>query len=411
MTRSPLNPRQVEVLRWIADGCPDGLMADFTYKTTSYALRNRHLVTVSKKGGWQAAITESGRFYLEHGHYPDRVELARAVRKTRQRASGSDQNGRVAPKLRPMAAEAAGALVTPEESAKRVRIPIRARLGHPHPAVAALRDAKDDYRITKSASARALLIAQALAEAAEQEGYLARLPSADEPRRFRAPSYEHRARLEIDTGECVIGVVLVQENDREVHIPTKYEAVQKARNAWIQIPEWDYIPSQRLRLELDSRFGFGRRGKWADRKRWALEDKLHEALEEVRERHEEATRDRLNREQREAERQREWRAAMDAATFELRESHRSEVLSRHEAAWSKARRLREYLAAMETAIAQIADSRKESAAREWLEWAKVATERMDPLNRPIRMPDDPEATPEALKPFLKGLSAYGPRGW
>jgi hypothetical protein len=67
----PLSDRQVEVLRWIADGCPDGVMTDFTYKTTAVALQNRRLVTVSKRGGvWRSAIADAGQYYLTHGTYP-----------------------------------------------------------------------------------------------------------------------------------------------------------------------------------------------------------------------------------------------------------------------------------------------------------------------------------------------------
>jgi len=32
---APLNARQIEVLRWIHDGCPDGRWSDFTFKTTA----------------------------------------------------------------------------------------------------------------------------------------------------------------------------------------------------------------------------------------------------------------------------------------------------------------------------------------------------------------------------------------
>ena len=60
MAWKPLNLRQMEVLQWIADGCPNGVMSDFTYKTTAVALRNRHLVSVSKRGGWHAEITAGG---------------------------------------------------------------------------------------------------------------------------------------------------------------------------------------------------------------------------------------------------------------------------------------------------------------------------------------------------------------
>jgi hypothetical protein len=35
---TPLNHRQLEVLRWISDGCPDGRCTDFTFKTMPLAL-------------------------------------------------------------------------------------------------------------------------------------------------------------------------------------------------------------------------------------------------------------------------------------------------------------------------------------------------------------------------------------
>jgi excisionase family DNA binding protein len=67
----PLNDTQVAVLKWIADGCPEGVMHGFSYKTTAKALQDRRLVSVSRKrGAWQAQITEAGRFYLQHGRHP-----------------------------------------------------------------------------------------------------------------------------------------------------------------------------------------------------------------------------------------------------------------------------------------------------------------------------------------------------
>ena len=68
---TPLNPRQVDVLTWIRDGCPDGRWTDHTFKTTAQALASRRLVTISKRGGtWKAAILPAGETYLSSGRYP-----------------------------------------------------------------------------------------------------------------------------------------------------------------------------------------------------------------------------------------------------------------------------------------------------------------------------------------------------
>lgn len=63
--------RQVEVLRWINDGCPDGRWTDFTFKTTATALASRRLVTLSKRGGvWSAALLPAREHYLANDRYP-----------------------------------------------------------------------------------------------------------------------------------------------------------------------------------------------------------------------------------------------------------------------------------------------------------------------------------------------------
>ena len=68
---TPLNRRQIDVLTWIRDGCPDGRWTDHTFKTTAQALASRRLATISKRGGtWKAAILPAGQHYLSNGDYP-----------------------------------------------------------------------------------------------------------------------------------------------------------------------------------------------------------------------------------------------------------------------------------------------------------------------------------------------------
>lgn len=68
---NPLNQRQLDVLKWINDGCPDGRWTDYTFKTTAQSLASRRLVTVSKRGGtWKAAILPAGEHYLATRAYP-----------------------------------------------------------------------------------------------------------------------------------------------------------------------------------------------------------------------------------------------------------------------------------------------------------------------------------------------------
>lgn len=56
-----LNQRQVEILRWIADGTPDRKWPDWTHRSTARALQSRDLVKVRGSGSaWAAVITDLG---------------------------------------------------------------------------------------------------------------------------------------------------------------------------------------------------------------------------------------------------------------------------------------------------------------------------------------------------------------
>ena len=65
--RKTLNETQVAVLRWIDDGCPEGVVADLvSARISSAALRNRGLVRTSGHGPtWKATITAAGKEYLQ----------------------------------------------------------------------------------------------------------------------------------------------------------------------------------------------------------------------------------------------------------------------------------------------------------------------------------------------------------
>lgn len=59
----PLNDRQLEVLRWIDEGCPQGVMTGSTYKKSARALQDRRLVKISRTDdSWSAVVTDIGRY-------------------------------------------------------------------------------------------------------------------------------------------------------------------------------------------------------------------------------------------------------------------------------------------------------------------------------------------------------------
>ncbi len=65
-----VNERQLEVLKWVVQGCPQGRWerGDYQYKTTAVALQNRRLVKIVKTSKtWTCIATEAGLHYAERG--------------------------------------------------------------------------------------------------------------------------------------------------------------------------------------------------------------------------------------------------------------------------------------------------------------------------------------------------------
>lgn len=125
------NERQVEVLRWIGEGCPPREWPDFTHKTTALALQNRGLASVSKKGGvWSAQITEAGERFLAGEPYESvrptqKASTRRAKNKELSRGPGRAQPDADVRRRRSIASaflkridEAAGVLHIEEPSAE-----------------------------------------------------------------------------------------------------------------------------------------------------------------------------------------------------------------------------------------------------------------------------------------------------
>ena len=72
MPRRHVNERQRDILRWIAEGCPERDWPDETHKHSARALANRGLVRVSRSSGrWTAVLTDDGKHFHQHGEYPD----------------------------------------------------------------------------------------------------------------------------------------------------------------------------------------------------------------------------------------------------------------------------------------------------------------------------------------------------
>jgi hypothetical protein len=458
MAERTVNARQLEVLKWIAEGCPDDVMTGDTHKVTARALESRGLVKVSGSGAsWKAQTTDAGRYFVEHGEYPAghwSKGRAKTSKVATASASGEPRGpgpGRVTA-LRPvdqmiadlitsggtltvaspqdsywegLAASAAQFHKVPAGKILKVErgrdwtervlrledqpawmraelgtVPVSDELRQPHPVVRALRDDRQRLRMKGETRTRALRILDAIAKACQARAYPISAPTAGrgygDPQGYLTITIRGQAHM----------LDLVEVHDQVPHQPTALELRNKARNSWAYIPDHDAVPSGRLRLTPLSGWAVHQKA-FADTKTIRLEDRLPVVLQELELRAAaQEERDRRIAAERQ-ERRRRWRQFRDEAEVAVRDAHRAGILRQQVENWQLASQVDAYLAAMVDRIA-VLDGDEHAAATEWIAWAREYQTRLDPLNGPLAIPADPRFTPDALAPFMRGLPAYEP---
>ncbi len=84
------------------------------------------------------------------------------------------------------------------------------------------------------------------------------------------------------------------------------------------------------------------------------------------------------------------------------EAYRAAKLREQVATWRDAHDIAAYLTAL-------MDAHEDNAGTgEWVRWISDYATLHDPLQSAPQMPDVPEPTPDELRPFLRGVSPYGP---
>ena len=287
-------------------------------------------------------------------------------------------------------------------------VPIPTKVARYHPVVRQFRERSERHEVSRAALPRVLRILQGLIAEAEQRGYNAQLASAPDRGRYGYRSEWQGAHY----GHVVIGIA-----DYSAAVRITEEGLQ-SRTYWRQ-RNWNYFrdtnkwDSQVLgayeanatgRLQMQLVTGYSRRSAmWADRKSTKLEEELPELLREIEIRAVEDERHRQAEEQKAAERERAWKAAMGKARERHAEHHRSEILRTEIAQWSEAERIRAYCSAIESRHPDVPET------LEWIAWARRSADALDPLQAAPRMPTPPESVqPEELRPFLDGWNPYGP---
>ncbi|MEU5308756.1 hypothetical protein [Streptomyces sp. NPDC021562] len=285
-------------------------------------------------------------------------------------------------------------------------IPVPERLHSPHAIVAALRDGGPALGLSKPVQPRALRLVQAIVTQAEHRGHTVRLASGGH--------HGHRSRRSDDEGLFTVtaqgqpcGFSFGQEQDVIEHVPTAKELADADRYSWVKTPKYEYAPSGRLRITLNGGITH-RQSVWKDTADRPLEDQLPEILQEVDLRGQAAERKRAEEEEQARLTRRQWEAAIRQAHDDYAETFRIRLLEQQEKAWRQAAQLSAYLTAASARIDAMPHGTERTAAEAWLTWATNHIRSLDPLTRPLRMPEVPKPGPSDLEPFLHGWSPYGP---
>lgn len=297
-----VNDRQLEVLRWIADGCPEGRWTedDFSYKTSAAALKSRGLVTIKGRGRtWSVAITEAGTHYVEHGTYPpsdtppapiaSRDRTRRAAPAALDLGDGASETLKQATALIKQLQESGRiTLADPAESTRAHyrRVLHACRVHHLVPADHELRftgrssgdivimlstgspaDTSDWDRIRTTAR-KITTNTGSLRTALEATSILNSVSEVLRPRAIEIlldlaehlRSHELRlgANIKLKTPKLFIQIdtrrrslALAEIMEDVPHVPTTAEQRELRRAPWTQIPKFDKAPSGRLRLQME----------------------------------------------------------------------------------------------------------------------------------------------------------------
>lgn len=457
---APLTDRQVKVLSWVADGCPDRSWPDFTHKRTTYALADRGLVMVDRRRhSWSAVITDQGHYYLEHGNYrPEATEPEPDRRPTGlERGSGRDRSVGRGGQPRDSFLVSPADLVTDLQSSDGVLIipdpESEVRAGYRRAISKAITDGlvPDGYVLRHKGRDRGDLVIRLLSrdEAAPAREQLPPIPvpeSLDAAHEVVLELRDHRPELldveaasrqrallilqaiaeecdrrsygfssgsegqstfQISLGEIVFAFTMFEEyTRREVPDPEELATVkyewQRVRSTVRQ------VRSGRLVIRLGERYSSV---SWADRKRWTLVDKLPQLFAHVEQSASDIAERRARAAREREERHRAWEAALVQAKQDYAIDFNRRRLDRQLAAAARTEELRRYAARIDQNVASQHDVQAVGHAHDWATWIRTEADRIDPLQRPedLSYVEPEQMEPRDLDPFMpRGMNAQHP---
>lgn len=447
-----LTVAQFDLLRWVADGCPEGVYMGGAHRVSARALHNRGLVRVSGQGStWTASITPAGKSRLDEEAGRVEAERKRAQEEQRQRDEQArkrqEKQDRAVRLLEDVIAAggrlALGTTISEFDVSQIARLladqgllPSGQRLAHeptrmdpvlgvtaylepdipatiptmavrvpgqlrsPHAAVEAFRARRQN--VSKAQIPRAARILQGLVTAAQSRQWKVPAQRPSGSRRDASPD------------------LLISTPSQEV-VVTIYELDGRGRPGRAFVEDFGYgYGSREQRTVTNRHFGGSGRlmltvhDRWGEKMITSVRESKNETLEEqlpavlrtldIAEaedawEREEETRRRAIREER-------WEEVKQEAFVQLAYQRNIEQLQQQLAHADDAARMRSYADSVEAHATTLGPS-DEEAARGWAAWIRHHATSIDPLNGALRQLKVTEARHEDLQPFMHGWSAYG----
>ena len=469
MTKTPPNEWQLVVLQWIADGCPEGVMTDTTYKVAAYALERRSLVKVKKRRPWNAIITEKGRKLLA-GEQPESDSQATSAADDSLPASSASAPSKAKkaaatpkPIVKPKTKSATELMMEKLETegsiefdssesgkyrqlanvAKRKKlfpddmelvidkswhkpcsitlqrrpewqleelepIEVPATVRSSHSVVARLKEQRPERQGMDTPRWNwTLRIVQALAIECDKRGYkIEATPTPNINPHRRYYDDPHKGQIKISIGEDSAELDFRQLRKTIPKILTPAEERRRTNGQYVATEE--SVKTDWIAIKLSGLDGEFWKTDWAETDELRADTFLPRLLQEIELRAARAVERRALKKQREDEEQQRWQNVHDQAVAQLNEKHRADVLYDQAKRYQRAELLADYIAAMKVKARTMAEA-DAAAAEKWIYWAESHMLSINPLRNELRMPSNPKPDAEAIKPFMQGWSPYGPQ--
>jgi hypothetical protein len=348
-----INARQLDVLRWIVEGCPEGrwTVGDKYYKAAANALQNRRLVVVQKiPPPWRAEATDAGRFYAEHGSYPNGHTFSDIDLTPVERV---DQ---VEPRKEPRPAPPEITIRPPAGA-----MPLRAKTVLPNakadtPAVRALKMHPHWAAVPKEHFGRVVRIAQHITDEAGRLGWAIILPDHPDANwhGWRGHSSKKPEFIILNAGHKPVDIMAKTFVDRSGG-------------------------KKRLRIEVGRDYGEIRRID--DGKATFVEDKLRGLFDHVARLSLREQRRQCLYELRAIEIAKEREVAMATAARARTYSEWHAAFSDLQAKWVEHKQRQEFLADFVSRVERAGDAEQE-AIENYVRWARTFVEESDPFRNP-----------------------------